>query len=449
MPVALVNWFYHNRRLYLSKDDARRLIDAILKREGGSLNAIVYHRNGYGAFIPLSPFLFNLLIQRYDFFIDGKKFTFVWSHKTFSYRQIEKLEREEVIRRRNENEMLRQCLAEEEARDRHEEARGCTQPFCERSRLEKKTVRQYGIDKERVARVNMEKSTHTTHSSSKFIETVTPLAPPGMDSTQLTVGASALEAMFSPTVSVTHLSSAASELCSSLDNTQDSMQRMDSTKANCNQRCQTPLGNGNDSSRLTSCFRHECECHGVFKCISACGCDICYECVPPAKRLSLGGRRALDREIFGHEKLTFKQLTSTEYDDALDAYNRSDDFVDYEDKSSDEHDEEDFKMKAEKNSKDGYNDHDDCEDDGSDGDEEDSDEEDDKIGKKRRTEYYEIRRSKRIRGIEKDYALSERSSEEVEVTNAVSVYTEKEFMETHQDFCAKCGHDGFDHELYL
>lgn len=72
-----------------------------------------------------------------------------------------------------------------------------------------------------------------------------------------------------------------------------------------------------------------------------------------------------------------------------------------------------------------------------------------KILEKRQSVDCGTRRSKRNKGTVEKYASLLCKSVDEEVTSATFRYSEKEFIEAHQDFCAVCGRDGFDYDLYL
>ena len=194
-------------------------------------------------------------------------------------------------------------------------------------------------------------------------------------------------------------------------NASDHMQHMDSVKQNCNPRCQLALTSGNNASRKSSCYRHGCECHSSFLCISVCGCEKCYADVSIEKRMTLSERKALDKQTFDEEKLTLRQLTNTDYDDALEAWKRSDKCLEQEqdevsrdqdtsNRTGDQRELVDIEFRV----------------------------------KKRESEQEAISCSKRKKGSR---------------SNRSGIYTEEEFLEVHQDFCAECGQDGFERDLFL
>ncbi|KAL7515750.1 hypothetical protein ACHAWX_000827, partial [Stephanocyclus meneghinianus] len=82
------------------------------------------------------------MVYNYEFYHEGKKFTFVKSHKTFSWRQIEKLESEEVERRRNDRVMLQRLIADEERKEN-----SYIQNDLHRSRIQNKSTESVSFDK--------------------------------------------------------------------------------------------------------------------------------------------------------------------------------------------------------------------------------------------------------------------------------------------------------------
>ncbi|KAL3779724.1 hypothetical protein HJC23_003585 [Cyclotella cryptica] len=102
-------------------------------------------------------------------------------------------------------------------------------------------------------------------------------------------------------------------------NASDHLQRVDSLKINCNPRWQLSLVSGNSSRRRNSCYRRGCGCCSRFLCISVCGCEKRYANVSPEKTMSIRERNTLDKNT---EKLTLKQITSIDYDDAMSEWKR-------------------------------------------------------------------------------------------------------------------------------
>jgi hypothetical protein len=71
------------------------------------------------------------------------------------------------------------------------------------------------------------------------------------------------------------------------------------------------------------------------------------------------------------------------------------------------------------------------------------------VEKKRESEHKATRRYKRNKGTVQRYALVEETEEQEEECNGLYIYTEEEFLEVHQDFCAKCVQYGFGRDLFL